>query len=93
LVLAGEADADQIERFVAAWHQSDARAPLHEFLGFDEDEYRLWLEQPRLLPFLLESRRCALSLRELLENEVASTRQTGGEARLLLDWLRGARRT
>lgn len=51
--LAGEARADQIDRFVDEWHESDIGCSLAEYLGFSGEEYAEWVENPESLSVIL----------------------------------------
>jgi hypothetical protein len=52
-VLEGSALWTDIDDFVDEWHESGPEVPLHEYLGFSWDDYRLWVEQPRSLRMIL----------------------------------------
>ena len=56
LVQSGELSAGEIDEFVAAWHASDDRRRLPEALGFSNEEYALWVEQPAALEMIVASR-------------------------------------
>jgi hypothetical protein len=49
LALNGEVVADEVEEFVAAWHEGSSTVELHAFLGMTWDEYRLWASDPAYL--------------------------------------------
>jgi hypothetical protein len=49
LVLRGQRHPGEIDDFVAAWHASNDPRKLSEALGFSEDEYANWVEQPASL--------------------------------------------
>ena len=42
----GQIDMDQIDGYVDAWHRGGKKATLREHLGFSEDEYKQWAENP-----------------------------------------------
>jgi hypothetical protein len=69
LALAGEIlDPDvEIDDAIAAWHESDAKVDLSEWLGFTDDEYALFVEKPGFLRAILMSRRSGVSLRDAVE--------------------------
>jgi hypothetical protein len=58
-VLEGAAKPEDIEKFVAAWHDGAGGDSLAEFLGLSEDEYALWVERPESLPAILAARTSA----------------------------------
>jgi hypothetical protein len=94
LSLAGDVVMDEIDDFVAAWHNDPAiREPLHEFLGMTEEEYALWVEQPGSLRLILAARDEDASLYEAIERfaklEPITARAADPEAaRVVLKWLR-----
>lgn len=56
-----------IDDYVEAWHRGDGGdAPISAFLGMSEDEYRLWVEWPNVLPYIVERRREEARLRAML---------------------------
>jgi hypothetical protein len=57
LVLSGQLPAEEIDDFVAAWHESEDPRPLPQALGLSEDEYAAWVEDPAALDGILASHR------------------------------------
>lgn len=35
-----------IDDLIDEWHKSDSELPLHEFLGWSEEDYRKWVMDP-----------------------------------------------
>jgi len=66
LVLSGQRPAEEIDEFVAAWHDSDDHRTLPQALGFSEKEYALWVEQPATLDRILTSHRLGTQLEKKL---------------------------
>jgi hypothetical protein len=56
LVQSGKLLAEDIDEFVEAWHASDDPRKLSEALGFSEEEYALWVEEPGALKMIITSR-------------------------------------
>lgn len=67
LALAGEVVSDEIDDFVAAWHESDAESELHTFLGMKWEEYQLWVSDPAYLSIILAARHNGQKLREAVK--------------------------
>jgi hypothetical protein len=65
----GKVTADQIDDFVAAWHESgdEETRELHEYLGFTWEEYGVLMMTERTLPLIAEARRTGRPLRDLVE--------------------------
>jgi hypothetical protein len=65
----GKITADQIDRFVAAWHESGDQETreLHEYLGMTWEEYDVLLMTERTLPLIVAARRAGKPLRDLVE--------------------------
>lgn len=61
-VLAGDVLDREIDDFVEQWHKSQTTQSLAEFLGFTDEEYALWVEQPESLRSILFSRKQDLKL-------------------------------
>lgn len=47
--LAGQVSADDIDDFVAKWHEGDGSTDLHAFLGLTRAEYGAWVKDPDCL--------------------------------------------
>jgi hypothetical protein len=69
-VLAGKTSPGEIDDFIDRWHDSETGQELHEYLGFNADEYELWLTVPELLPVILASRTSKKSLASLANDEL-----------------------
>ena len=67
LCLTGLVRADEIDDFVDQWHASDSEESLPQFLGLTDEEYALWVEKPRTLQEILQSRANDLSLLRIAE--------------------------
>ncbi|MFG3289425.1 hypothetical protein ACGF3G_11555 [Streptomyces sp. NPDC048179] len=91
--LTGVAGIADVDSYVDAWHESDTTLELHEFLGFTWDEYRLWVEKPNSLRFILSARRHGNTVTEELSKTVdglslAARAGSADEAESVLIWLR-----
>lgn len=62
--LGGEALLDDIDDYIDRWHEGkgDPDASLAAFLGFTDEEYKLWAEKPNALAFILNARRGGVHL-------------------------------
>ncbi len=56
LALDGRVVPDEIDDFVAAWHEGDSREELYEFLGMTFEEYSLWVRSANALTLILSAR-------------------------------------
>jgi hypothetical protein len=87
---------DELDDAVEGWHRSDTTESLATWLGFTEEEYRLWVEKPSVLRFILHSRRSNIPLGELLRDDeplrLAARGGTEEEMRRLRTWLKGTGR-
>jgi hypothetical protein len=96
LLLMGKAFLEDIDDFVDAWHSAPEESlassrRLHEFLGMTWDEYRLWVEHPESLRFIVAAHRAGRPVHAVLEEldktGVAARANGQSEARKLLQWL------
>jgi hypothetical protein len=91
-VLAGDVLDTEIDDFVEQWHQSKTGQGLAEFLGFTDEEYALWVEQPESLRSILFCRKQEINFSEATEwqdaHRVAARSQQTGDADELLRWLK-----
>lgn len=56
LLSGDEYDLRKIDDEIDAWHDVKTPLGLHEWLGFTQDEYALYVEQPHLVKLILSSR-------------------------------------
>jgi hypothetical protein len=94
--LDGVVDPDEIDDFIDAWHEGEGdNEELHQFLGFTEDEYRLWLARPEFIYPILQAHRFGQPLddavHDTLELGLAARAPTEAEAMLLVRWLKAKR--
>jgi len=55
LCVSEKIDPTDINKYIKKWHTADGTSDsIQEFLGMSENEYNLWLEQPGILPYLIE---------------------------------------
>jgi hypothetical protein len=97
LLLSGDALQDDVDDFVDAWHEAEpdssaATLELSEFLGMNEDEYGLWVEQPTSVQFIVYAHkydRPVLAVIQALSTAgVAARAADQSEAKKLLRWLK-----
>ena len=75
----GRVSRDDIHDFIGAWHDSGDDEPrsLVEFLGMTEEEYDVWLMDPRTLQLMVAARRGDGTLRDLVAVYYDKMRATG----------------
>lgn len=93
LVLQGEALWTDIDDYVDRWHDGDEEAPLATFLGFAQDEYALWTEQPQALRLIIAARKRDVPVLDLIESVhdyglAARGGLSEAEARAVQKWLK-----
>jgi len=92
LVLEGEVFDTEIDDFVEAWHRNDSALSLAEFLGFTDQEYAMWVEQPGALRSILFCRKNGIRLDEAADwreaHRLAARSQGLGDPDILLQWLK-----
>jgi len=92
--LAGEALLDDIDDYVHLWHEGagDPDASLADFLGFTDEEYKLWAEKPNSLPFILNAQKSGIRLSEAGDYaktyRIAARYLSSEDAEELTQWLR-----
>jgi hypothetical protein len=80
--LAGDVDPGEIDDFVDAWHEgAGTNLSLHEFLGLDECEHALWLENPDMLSPILAARRFGAPLQTAVIDADDGVGSTGDQFR------------
>jgi hypothetical protein len=92
LCLMGEVLAEEIDDFVAQWHETDTDRSIEEYLGLTPQEYILWVEKPEALEFILYSRRYNNPLQDYEAASrafrVAARAVSPEDADTLIHWLR-----
>ncbi|MEV2241066.1 hypothetical protein [Micromonospora sp. NPDC049891] len=90
--LSGRALLTEVDDYVSAWHDcEDDTRDLHEFLGMTADEYRLWVERPESLRFILAAHKNRMPVTELVLEQTglmaAARAEAKDEAVHVLRWL------
>lgn len=91
--LTGNALLDEIDDWVDEWHDDSAGSrSLDEFLGFTEEEGKLWAEKPSALRFIIAAHRSDVPVTELMvsrdEFALAARADDQEKASEVLAWLR-----
>jgi hypothetical protein len=94
--LSGLTFEDDVEAWVAAWHEAPedshlASLELNQHLGMTDEEYALWVEQPTALRFIVAAHRRRRPVAELLTSledyALAARAESPQDARRVLRWL------
>lgn len=90
-------DVGRINDEVASWHKTDSPLPLHDWLGFTEEEYALFVERPSSVRYILAARARGKNVRDVLEQTdqdlmMAARGASLEEANGLREWLRSTGR-
>lgn len=90
--LSGEALLDDVDDYVDAWHESESKTPLYEYLGMKRSEYTLWVSDPDVLAFIVTAHRQSCDVAEVLEefNTLPLAARADGphKAKELMQWLK-----
>ena len=65
-VLAGSAEADDIDDYVAEWHSGDSELSLDHFLGLSWHEYAVWALDGNAINFIIAARRAGVDFNEYM---------------------------
>lgn len=88
----GDALYDEIDDYIAEWHEGTSDLPLHEYLGMTRDEYKLWFANANILPLIITAHRNHMNVENFLHNNceypLAARSDRPQEVQQLLDWLR-----
>jgi hypothetical protein len=91
-VMEGDVLDTEIDDFVEQWHQSKSDESLAEFLGFTDEEFALWVEQPEALRSILFCRKHDVPRSEVTDwqqaHRMAARSQKNGDPNVLLTWLK-----
>lgn len=53
----GSAQITEIDDYINSWHLSESTETLHDYLGFTEEEYSLWILNTKSLEQLIFGRK------------------------------------
>lgn len=93
LTLRGDILSDEIEDFVEAWHASDAKEEIHEYLGMTFEEYSLWASDPDTIDVILGARHDGVPLRDAVndnirvQERIAARADEAGKLATLSRWI------
>lgn len=93
LALNGEVLSDEIESFVEAWHKSDSKDEIHDFLGMTFPEYSLWVSDPDSIDVILSARHANRPLKEAVndnlrsQERIAARADEAGKLAILSRWI------
>jgi hypothetical protein len=94
LCVEGEALPEEIDDFVDQWHESDSDEPIFVYLGMTQQEYRLWVHDPDILPFVITARVQGRSIDDVIadlhELPMAARADSPAKAKFLMKWLKQA---
>jgi hypothetical protein len=92
--LSGEALLDDIDDYIDRWHEGDGDpdASLSSYLGFTDEEYKLWAEKPNTLAFILNARKKGVPLTKaedyVRSYQIAARGLSGQDIEELTQWLK-----
>lgn len=92
--LAGEAFIDEIDDYIDTWHESGGTLKLNEFLGMTNEEYKYFVMDEDVLPFIIKSHRFRKTIKETIseskknEHAFAARSSDQDKAKLLIDFLK-----
>lgn len=101
LLVQGKVQPEEIDDFIDRWHEASegsgaAEQALNDYLGMTWQEYRLWVERPEALQFIVSAHKAGRSLvaelQELGTLKIGISPSARDQARRLLDWLENTER-
>lgn len=93
LALEGHVLSDEIEDFVEAWHESDSKLEIHDYLGMSFEEYSLWVADPDSIDIILMARHRDKPLQEAVndnirfQERIAARSDEAGKLSILTRWI------
>ena len=92
LCASGELLLDDIEDSIDEWHESESELEIYEYLGMTQQEYRMWVHDPDLLPFIITARMQGRSIDDVLGDihdlPMAARADSPATAKFLMKWLK-----
>lgn len=88
----GELLLDDIDDVIDRWHDSDSDDEIYEYLGMTKQEYRMWVHDPDILPFVITARTQGRSIDEVMGDihdlPMAARADSPAKAKFLMKWLK-----
>lgn len=92
LCVEGHVLPEEIDDYVDEWHESDSDEAIYDYLGMSQQEYRLWVHDPDILPFIITARTQGRSIddviKDLHELPMAARSDSPAKAKFLMKWLK-----
>ncbi|MET0081141.1 MAG: hypothetical protein ABW119_22025 [Candidatus Thiodiazotropha lotti] len=63
----GDVLTEEIDDFVDQWHEDDSDVPLNVYLGMTKLEYKLWIADSAVLPYIVTAHKEHRKVGELIE--------------------------
>ena len=88
----GDYIVTEIDDFIAEWHEMTPDISLHEYLGFTQDEWDLWVMDDSVLHQIIIARKKCISITDQLNSiqnyALAARSNSPLEAKQVLEWLK-----
>jgi hypothetical protein len=92
LCVEGQVLPEEINDYVDEWHESDSDESIYDYLGMSQQEYRLWVHDPDILPFIITARTQNRSIDDVVEDlhelPMAARADSPAKAKFLMKWLK-----
>ncbi|MCT7649114.1 hypothetical protein [Aliarcobacter butzleri] len=92
--LNGEVFPDSIDDFIEEWHESNSTLKIFDYLGMTEEEYKYYVADEDVLPFIIKSHRFRKTISETISEyyhggeSFAARASDKDKAKLLIDFLK-----
>lgn len=80
LALNGIVLPDEIEDYIEAWHESDSKDEVYDYLGMDFAEYSLWVSDPDAINIIISARHSGIPLRKAVNDNLRSAERIAARA-------------
>ncbi len=91
-VINADALLDEIDDYIAQWHDADTDLSVYDYLGMTEQEYFLWLENDFYLKYIVSAHEQNVDIQDLLKSEyttkLAARATSPEEAKAIYNWLK-----
>ncbi|KGK89374.1 hypothetical protein DP73_09970 [Desulfosporosinus sp. HMP52] len=84
---------EEIDDYIDFWHDNDIEATIYEFLGMSQKEYRMWVENDKILKYIFTAHVENKDIDDVLSQEyngglkMVARAKTPGEAKFIYNWL------
>jgi len=87
--ITGDALMQEVDDYIAKWHEDESGADLHNFLGMTNKEYALFIEDENYLGLIISAHKDKIDIELIIRDEMAMAARSDdpSKTKRLQQWL------